>query len=812
MNELLHTEVDVANKSSMTLTLSTDDNIEESTSEHSFPGSTCSVENLLLRGSKNNKLDSDDLSLSHLEGHTLNSGGKTSVIHSSVVSNNSINNSVGEHSGTELNGAPTIFSNIEVIEEIHRKAQSTLLKCLQRENSFLRVATSQHQELHGYKSHSGAQVSVPNEAIFSADYSEFKTPSQASMTKSVMLAALQEELETLSASANMYRQKAIRAEEQRRLAVADLNKETGKLKMLEQVVLDKDAEIHRLLAENLEASRLISATSKGIQKSPSVSASAISVSSLNSTSLDKQLEAVTRYSSKIEDQLRNTETELKLYKDSIEEKDRKILELSALVQQKTAEVDGVKEQLLSTEDLLRDQKETTTNYKNLFRDKSRALEKTTLLLNSKTNELDVARCLASEIQRDTNSIAATLTSKDQQIAELEAQLSKASRDSKALKLLQLTLASQERQLKTNDESIGNLEAQVLAKNNLIRTLTSTVDARDASIKDLEQRLLTMHSSATSSSLAIVSAEKQSLEYKQHVDKLMEEIKTYKEELQKQQEENALLKRQLNEIDQLEEQRLKQASQLIVSYKKKEDDLATVLQALTDFEKKYAEVVLLAAERDAEVQRLKQLVLEKDSEIVELVAKNGLTQLEASRLQTEITTLAGAAEEARRCNTIYELFCECVSRISRVLSVSQSVEAFLSSKPFQDEVEDSCSGASLALAPINELLTNIVAFVQRIQKDFVQFSSTTNVKSIARIDACISTITDTSVPQTYPIHCPTEERSVQSTVPNIPCIKDSNELERLLCVIGEKDRELVSLRNMIICKNEQIRRLLEDTEY
>lgn len=155
-----------------------------------------------------------------------------------------------------------------------------------------------------------------------------------------------------------------------------------------------------------------------------MSMSTTSALSLNSTSLDKQLEAVTRYSSKIEDQLRNAETELKLYRDSIEEKDQKILELSTLVQQKTAEADVVKEQLLSAEDLLRDQKEAAANYKNLFRDRSRALEKTTFLLNSKTNELDVAMSLASEIQRDTNNIAATLTSKDQQITELEAQLSR----------------------------------------------------------------------------------------------------------------------------------------------------------------------------------------------------------------------------------------------------------------------------------------------------------------------------------------------------------------------------------------------------
>lgn len=810
MNEPLRAAVDAANKSSMTLTLSTDDNTEEATSEHSFPGSVRSVENLLLKSPKHGNPDSDDLSLSHLEGHILNSEQKVSVIHSSSGDNNSINNSVGERS--EANRAPAIFSNIEVIEEIHRKAQSTLLKCLRRENSFLRVAASQHQEFHGCKSHSEPQVSMSNEAGPLADCSESKRSLQTSMTKSAMLAALQEELEALSASANLYRQKAVRAEEQRRLAVADLNKETGKLKMLEQVVLDKDAEIHRLLAENLEASRFISATSKGIQKSPSVSMSTTSALSLNSTSLDKQLEAVTRYSSKIEDQLRNAETELKLYRDSIEEKDQKILELSTLVQQKTAEADVVKEQLLSAEDLLRDQKEAAANYKNLFRDRSRALEKTTFLLNSKTNELDVAMSLASEIQRDTNNIAATLTSKDQQIAELEAQLSKASRDSKALKVMQLTLASQERQLKANDESISNLEAQILAKNNLIRTLTSTVDARDASIKDLEQRLLTMHSSATSSSLAIVSAEKQSLEYKQHVDKLIEEIKTYKEELRKQQEENTLLKRQLSEIDQLEEQRLKQSSQLIVAYKRKEDDLATVLQALADFEKKYADVSLLAAEQDAEVQRLKQLVLEKDSEIVELVANNGLTQLEASRLQTEIAALRGAAEEARRCNTISELFCERISRISRVLSVSQSAEAFLTSKPLQDGTENPNSGASLALAPVNELAAAITAFVQRIQKEFSQSLSTIDVKSVAQIDACVNTITDTPVQQTCPIRCSTEERGVQSMAPSSPCIRDNSELERLLCVISEKDRELVSLRDIIICKNEQIRRLLEDAEY
>ncbi|ESU44248.1 Chromosome segregation protein SMC [Giardia duodenalis] len=799
MNESLHAEVEETNKSSMTFTLSTDDNIEEVASEHSFPASVHSVENLGLRNTAQSKPDSDDLSLSHLEVHTLSSEQKGSVIHSGSFGNDSTE----EHPEADI--APQIFNNIEVIEEIHRKAQSTLFKCLQKENSFLRaVAASQIHAFDSNKPHTEPQVVVPDDGVALDDHSESVKSLQTSMTKSAMLTALQEQLRTLSASAHLYRQRAVRAEEQRRLALVDLNKETGKLKMLEQVVLDKDAEIHRLLVENLEASKFITAASKGVQQSPAASLSNTDPLALNSTSLDKQLEAVTRYSNKLEDKLRTAEVELKLYRDSIEEKDQRIAELSMLIQQKSVEMETVKEQLSSAEDLLRDQKEAAANYKSLFRSRSRALEKTTLLLNSKTNELDAAMRLASEIQNDTNGIAVTLTSKDQQIAELESQLSKTSKDAKALKILQLTLASQERQLKINDESIRNLEAQVLAKDNLIRTLTSTVDARDASIKDLEKRLVTMHSSATTSSLAIVSAEKQSLEYKQHVNQLMEEIKTHKESLQQKSDETTLLKRRLSEIDQLEEQRLKQTSQLIISYKKKEDDLTTVLQALADFEKKYADIAQLAAERDTEVQHLKQAVLDKDSEVVDLVARNGVTQLEISQLQMEIATLQSSKEELSQCHATCELLRERMSQISRMLLTSQTTEAFVSSQPLQVALTDHDSSISSELLPINELVANIVAFAKRVEESSVRPSPAVNKKHTHRVDASVQSL--------HHACCPTEDKGTQSMAPTSYYTHNNTELENLMSIISEKDRELVSLRDIIICKNEQIRRLLEDAEY
>lgn len=810
MNEPLHSEIDAPNKSSMTLTLSTDENIEDSISEQSFPESSHSVENLLLRSAEHGVQDSNDLALSHLEIQALDSDQKASVVHASFCNNTSSNTSIRED--TDTNITPQIFNNIEIIGEIHRKAQTTLFKCLQRENSFLRAAALSRNKSFDKIPNSEIQVVVPGEITALSDCSKSLTPLQVSMTKSALFEALQEQLKSLTVSTNLYKQRAEEAEEQRRLAIADLNKETGKLKMLEQVVIDKDAELHRLLEENLEASRFITTTSKGIQQSPIASMSTSTQLSRSSTTLDKQLEAVTRYSSKIEDKLRSTETELKLYKDSIEEKDKKILELSSLVQKKTSEMEVIKEQLLSTEDLLKDQEGAAANYKSLIKDKSHALEKVTLLLNSKTNELDVAMRLASEIQKDTAGIALTLTSKEKKITELESQLSKVTKESRDLKVLQLTVASQERQLRINDESISNLEAQIVAKDNLIRTLTSTVDSRDASIKDLEQRIATMQSSASSSSIAIISAEKQSLEHKQYINQLKEEINTYKENLQKQCDENTLLKRKLDEIDQLEEQRLKQTSQLIISYKRKEDDLSTVLHALSDFEKRYNDVALLAAERDTEVQHLKQIILEKDAEVVDLVARNGITQLEASQLQTELSVLRRLEEEYMQYSAIYELFREHISNISQVFSISRSIEDFLSSTLPQINITDSNSNSSLTMAPINELIANIVEFMKKIQVDSTQSKPITDIKCKSHIDACVNTTSDNTMQQTDQTPYTTEDKEVQCNTPVITYMQNNSELERLSSIINEKDKELVSLRSTIISKNEQIRRLLEDDEY